>query len=171
MPSAPLPASLMTCCCLSVSFQSAHQPRASGKPEGQGAANAAAPLLAPGTRSRDAAALPSALMAPPRRLEVQNAFHEQASGCTPPPPPRGACPLFCRTPHWGWHRMQALRCMPTPCMQTHASKVTAISFSPEGAALWTGCDAAAPTPTLDSSPDLPVAVLNSLVSCLTCQIW
>lgn len=56
-------------------------------------------------------------------------------------------------------------------MQAHASKVTALSFSPGGAALWTGCDAAAPKPALDSTPDLPVAMLNSLVSCLTCQIW
>jgi hypothetical protein len=32
------------------------------------------------------------------------------------------------------------------CLQLHQSKVAALSFSPDGASLWSGCDAAAPRP-------------------------
>lgn len=55
-------------------------------------------------------------------------------------------------------------------MQVHASKVTALSFSPGGAALWSGCDAAAPKPVPESSPEPPLAVVNISVSgCATCR--
>lgn len=63
-------------------------------------------------------------------------------------------------PHRSWEALIQMRCP----MQVHRSKVTALSFSAGGSALWSGGDAAVPKPTAAEGDEPLVAAVDPSVS-------
>lgn len=105
-----------------------------------------------------------------QELEVQAAWQEQARAPPPllPPPPlqSEACvrPRAMEYEPLAWY--QSLISSQSLASQVHRSRVTALACSPDGAALWCGCDAQAPMPSEQEEPgsEPPVALVDPSVS-------
>lgn len=110
-------------------------------------------------------------MPPRRELEVQAAWHQQASRATVEWWGRRGMAQWTRLCSCaGRVRMHACQLAWSTCslLQVHASKVTTLAFSGgaggEDDKLWCGCDAAAPKPVEEDGEEPPIAKIRCLVS-------